>query len=76
MKKPRTIFVSSCGQIVAGDENGQQIAELQTPLPILLAQEAEKHGWDLDGVQITGAFIATPFRQADGEGGHRWNFNL
>lgn len=52
MNKPKTMFVFRNLLVAAIDEQGQQIPELQRPLLCLLAEHAEKCGYDLDGVAV------------------------
>lgn len=73
MKKPTSILVFDNLNIAVCDENGQQIPELQKSAVTLLAEHAERCGYDLDGVVLeTPTHHWRIFRTEDG----RWNREL
>jgi hypothetical protein len=54
--KVQTIMVFPNLAVAAVDEKGEQIPELQASVPQLLAEAAQRHGYDLDGVTIETGF--------------------
>jgi hypothetical protein len=48
--KPILVFHNF--NVAVCDEKGQQVGELQQNLLCLLAEHAERHGYDLNGVQV------------------------
>jgi len=53
MKKPQSIFVMDHYQVAFFDEKGEQVADIQKKnLLALLAEHAERHGFNIEGVTI------------------------